>query len=82
MKTEGEAMRKVKAVDAGHGVEAYRKLSSWYNAISASTLHELRINVMRPEPAQKAEQVAERIEEWRTTLIRLQHLDKTWADDR
>ena len=45
------ARKKVQAVRAGMGLEAYRKISAWYNAVSQATVHDMRCKVMNPTPA-------------------------------
>ena len=43
----------VTSVEEGMGLEAFRKISQWYNNMNQVSIHEFRGNVMNPEPATK-----------------------------
>ena len=69
-------MSMVTAVEEGCGLEAYRKISRWYNNMNQTSIHEFRGKVMNPEPATKELEVAERIEAWVADVMRLKRIDK------
>ena len=54
----------VVAVPDGMGLEAFRKISSYYQNMKQASVHELRIHVMNPSPAKEEAEVAEEIESW------------------
>ena len=80
VKTTGERARKIQAVEAGRGLAAYRKVPSWYNAVSASTVHDMRLKIMHPNAATKEDEVADILEEWRATYMELQLLDTMFEE--
>ena len=44
-----KANGKVRSSGRGNGLEGYWKMYLWYNRMSGSTLHQLRIDVMKPQ---------------------------------
>ena len=79
VKTTSGTLSMVTSVDEGMGLEAYRKISSWYNNMNQTSVHEFRGKVMNPEPATKETEVAERIEAWVADVMRLKRIDKATA---
>ena len=66
----------VTSVEEGRGLEAYRKVSSWYQAMNQPSVHELRCNAMNPRPADNESEVAERIKSWVGDAMRLKRIGK------
>ena len=79
VKTTGGTLSMVTSVEEGMGLEAYRKISSWYNNMNQTSVHEFRGQVMNPEPATKEAEVAERIETWVANVMHLKRIDKATA---
>ena len=52
-KTTGGTLSMVTSVEYGMGLEAYRKISSWYNNMNQVSVHEFRGKVLHPQPATK-----------------------------
>ncbi len=52
-KTEGEARSKLKSVDSGDGLEAYRRIHVWFAMTTGLGLAERRIRVMMPLKAER-----------------------------
>ena len=75
VKTTGECARKIQAVEAGMGLDAYIQISDLYNAVSAAMVHDMRLRIMHPAAAAQDEEVAAQLEEWRANYMRLQLMD-------
>ena len=57
-KTTGDALLKVKGVEQGQGMEAYRRLHRWYGKQTDMGLAEFRQRVLRPTQAKNEEDIA------------------------
>ena len=57
------------------GARSIQKIAVWYNAVSQSTIHDMRVRVMKPAVASREDEVAERIEQWRADYMKLQLMD-------
>jgi hypothetical protein len=61
-KTTGEALLRVRTVENGNGMEAYKRLHTWYGKKTDMGLAELRQRVIRPVQAKREEAIAKFIE--------------------
>ena len=56
-KTEGEARERIKSVKSGDGLNAYRKLHTWFTLTSGLGVAERRQRVLMPNQAKKTEEI-------------------------
>ena len=61
-KTTGETLLRVKGVEQGQGMEAYRRLHQWFGEQTDMGLAELSQRVIRPNQAKREEDIARCIE--------------------
>ena len=66
----------ITSVADGMGLEAFRKISAYYQHMNQASVHELRIKVMNPTPAIKEAEVAEKIDNWQADVMRLKRIGK------
>ena len=66
----------VTSVEEGRGLKAYRNVYSWYQAMHQTSVHKLRCKGMNPRPADKASEVAERLESWVGDAMRLKRIGR------
>ena len=78
--TTGEALLRVKGVQLGQGIEAYRRLHQWFGQQTDMGLAELRQRVIRPNPATRAEDIARCSEEWNEALVELRRVDLDYKE--
>ena len=76
IKTTGATQGMVVAVPDGMGLEAFPKISSYYQHMNQASVHELRIKVMNPATSTEEAEVAEKIESWQADVMRLKRIDK------
>ena len=67
-KTTGEALLRVKGVEQGQGMEAYRRLHQWFGKQADMGLAELRQRVIRPNQAKREDDIACCTDAWNTEL--------------
>ena len=79
-KTTGEALLRVKGVEQGQGMEAYKRLHQWFGKQTDMGLAELRQRVIRPNQAKREEDIARCIEEWNESLMELKRVDPDYKD--
>jgi hypothetical protein len=79
-KTTGEALLRVKGVEQGQGMEAYKRLHQWFGKQTDFGLAELRQRVIRPNQANREEDIARCIEEWNESLMELKRVDPDYKD--
>ena len=68
-KTTGEALLRVRTVETGNGMEAYRRLHKWYGKQTVMGLAELRQRVIRPVQARREEDFAKWVGEWQEAIM-------------
>jgi len=79
-KTTGEALLRVRTVENGNGMEAYRRLHNWYGKQTDMGLAELRQRVIRPVQAKREEDIANCIEEWQESMMELRRVDPDYKE--
>ena len=78
--TIGEALLRVRTVDTGNGMEAYRRLHNWYGKQTDMGLAELWQREIRPVQARREEDIAKCIEEWQEAIMELKRVDPDYKE--
>ena len=79
-KTNGKVLLRVRAVENGHGAEAYIILRNWYGKQLDIGLAEFRQQVIRPVHSQKQEDTARCNEDWEAATIELRRVEPAYKE--
>ena len=71
-KTEGEAWQRVRAVNSGHGLEAFVRIYKWFMGTSGQGLSEKARIIMSPSSPKAEGDIAEAVDKWLGGLRNLQ----------